>query len=734
MYSTREELEAFFDALYDMRMMRALGEGAFGLAVLAYDETEQVRKVFKLPKDEKTTEALKVEGANLVKLRNLLHRNIIQLHQYGKVEMEWNGDTRERYYLCLAFGGTCLREKMGDYRVEVDPRGNPHYHGSGEPLPLEEALRISMDVCRGLEAAHGFRDSEIRIIHRDIKPENILIDDETGVARITDFGVSRVIDRSSGIVSVAGTLLYMAPECFKGRANFPSDIYSFGIVMYEMLTGELPFDDYPSRELRPPRDPRELNPDIPPDLAAVVMKALEKELDARYAHASEMLADLRRVAAALNPLPDRYAKLERLGSGRLLCRDTRTDETVVVHLAETDVALPDMAREAASITETEEPGIVPPLRHFRNEHVLGMVCEPPRGESLLETFGDDGPTTPEQLGRFCDTMAAVCDIMDTAHQGGVLHGHLNPGLIHSDAAGRVTVHGFGLAPVVEACGRTPEGRRAFPGAFSDSLPYMSPGLLDGATAPTAADDVYALGAVMFRVLTGEAPPEESGDLRPAALREKNRFVTRRLTATVMDAMAPAPEDRPDSLREVAERLRECRWPEDVIETIVEDALAAYEAGDALEAYELLNKGLEADPGNPRIHHAKGLIYLREEEFTWAARELQSAANIEPGHEVLALLGRCLMRLDGRADQAVRVLERALEYDDDPETREFLARALRACGRRDEAVTALRQSIPGEPDESVRSRRKSTLEVWEAETRPPADARGATEEQPPEDEH
>ena len=89
--------------------------------VLALDETEQIKKVFKLPKEERTTEALKIEGKNLRKLEELLSPNIVRLYKYGRVEIEWRGCKEERYYLCLAFGGHELASKAGRPESRVRP-------------------------------------------------------------------------------------------------------------------------------------------------------------------------------------------------------------------------------------------------------------------------------------------------------------------------------------------------------------------------------------------------------------------------------------------------------------------------------------------------------------------------------------------------------------------------------------------------------------------------------------
>ena len=749
MYETAEELDAFFKALYKYEKVRLLGEGGFGLAVLAYDKSEQIHKVFKLPKTEQTTDALKIEGTNLVKLRDLLHRNIIQLHDYGWVEIEWHGKVEERHYLCLAFGGMSLRGKLGPLKVSYDADGNPSYHTSGGTrLEMEEGLRIAIDVCHGLEAAHGFQDSEVRIIHRDIKPGNILIDDETGVGRITDFGISRVVDRSTGIASVAGTLLYMDPECFKGKAGVWSDIYSFGLVMYEMFTGRLPFSDFPSRLDAHAEDPRTYNPAIPEALARVILKALEPHIEDRYASASEVLADLRKASAVLNPLPPRYQKIEAMGAGCYVCRDLESEGRVRVQLVECDVSLGVLADEARALQGTGT-GVLAPMRHFRNEQVLGIVWPAPRGRALTDALGGV-PVRGTGLGgltRFCRVIASLCDLVADAHAAGVVHGHLSPQLVWCEGEDRLTVHGFGVGPVLRGAPHGSAGERSAgvpsggtPGdasvvreSFRDHLSCMSPQMLEGGSGPTPADDVFSLGALMYMLLTGHAVADDmrtqtlgasDGGASKAAgsdasghgpsgadLRSSNDLVSHRLASIVLKAIAPDPDARYVGVKELADDLRRCRWPEDLIETLTEDALGTYEQGSFLRACEMLEGALEADPGNARVHYTRGVIYFRENEYRWAVDELTIAAGVDPTREVFVLLGRCYTRWGAQHDRAAEAFTRALTCGDDAEVRQLLAEALWQQDKRDEAMSQMERAIALTEDASVRQRYESVLQKW-----------------------
>ena len=172
------------------------------------------------------------------------------------------------------------------------------------PLPLEEALAISADLLRGLSYAHSKG-----IIHRDIKPANILLTTE-GRAKIADFGVARPLHSSlTATRSLVGTPNYMSPEQVKTTpVSTRSDLFSAGVVMYEMLTGLKPFGSpelsgilYNVVNLVPPRV-SETNPSVPESVASIIAKLLEKNPQDRYASADEALAELETIRGARTPL------------------------------------------------------------------------------------------------------------------------------------------------------------------------------------------------------------------------------------------------------------------------------------------------------------------------------------------------------------------------------------------------------------------------------------------------
>ncbi|CAH8709668.1 Stk1 family PASTA domain-containing Ser/Thr kinase [Paenibacillus thiaminolyticus] len=163
------------------------------------------------------------------------------------------------------------------------------------PLQVEEAVRIASQICDALDHAH-----QNRIIHRDIKPHNILIG-RNGRVKVTDFGIARAVTSSTitQTGSVVGSVHYFSPEHAKGiSAGEKSDLYSLGIVLYQMLTGRLPFlGESPIsvalKHLQEPfEEPRKVNPHIPQSVENIILKSMRKNPAERYQSAAEMLRDL----------------------------------------------------------------------------------------------------------------------------------------------------------------------------------------------------------------------------------------------------------------------------------------------------------------------------------------------------------------------------------------------------------------------------------------------------------
>jgi len=205
---------------------------------------------------------------------SLSHPNIVNLFDVG-VE-------NDTHYIVMEF---------------VDGKTLKDYIKEKGRLSPEETVDIALQICAGLQHAH-----ENNIVHRDIKPQNILISKE-GIAKVADFGIARAVTSATITMAgsgVIGSVHYFSPEQARGgHVDKKTDIYSLGIVLYEMVTGVLPFEgDSPvsvalkhlQEKVRPPG---EINPDIPKSIQYIIERAIEKDLEKRYQDISEMLHDLK---------------------------------------------------------------------------------------------------------------------------------------------------------------------------------------------------------------------------------------------------------------------------------------------------------------------------------------------------------------------------------------------------------------------------------------------------------
>jgi eukaryotic-like serine/threonine-protein kinase len=268
-------IDTLFDGRY--RIQRKLGAGGMADVYLAEDQELGRRVAIKIlngrhANDDQFIERFRREAKNAAALN---HPNIVSIYDRGEAE--------DTYYIAMEFlDGRTLKEL-------IVSRG---------AAPINVAIEYARQILSALRFAHRHG-----IVHRDIKPHNVLVDAE-GRVKVTDFGIARAgTSQMTETGSIVGTAQYLSPEQARGGEVDPrSDLYSLGVVLYELLTGKTPFDGDTPVEIamkhlsHAPKPPSSLRSEIPPELDKVVLRALAKNPDERYQSADEMEADLERVA------------------------------------------------------------------------------------------------------------------------------------------------------------------------------------------------------------------------------------------------------------------------------------------------------------------------------------------------------------------------------------------------------------------------------------------------------
>jgi eukaryotic-like serine/threonine-protein kinase len=333
-------INTLFDGRY--RILRKLGAGGMAKVYLAEDEDLGRRVAIKILNDRYAGDDLFIERfrREAKSAAGLSHPNVVSIYDRGEAE--------GTYYIAMeVIEGRSLKEL-------ILTRG---------ALPIDVSIAYAKQLLEALRYAHRHG-----IIHRDIKPHNVLVSAEEKVKgheprlKVTDFGIARHgASQMTEAGSIMGTAQYLSPEQARGApVTAASDLYSAGVVLYEMLTGKVPFSGDSAIEVAMkhvnelPKAPSQLRPDIPPELDKIVLRALAKEPEDRYQTAEDFIEDLERVEAGLP-----------------ISHETATAATAIlapVAAGRTEV-LPENAATRVTAPPVEPPPRRPPERPYE---------EPPR--------------------------------------------------------------------------------------------------------------------------------------------------------------------------------------------------------------------------------------------------------------------------------------------------------------------------------------------------------------------
>lgn len=272
-------------------IIRQIGNGGMATVYKAKCHVLNRFVAVKVLKDEYTTdnEFIKRFNVEAQAVASLTHPNIVSVYDVGK-------EDNLHYIVMELIQGKTLKEIIKEDGA----------------LSWKWSVNIAIQIASALEAAH-----KNNIVHRDIKPHNIIIT-EDGIAKVTDFGIAKAVSNSTitAFGTTMGSVHYFSPEHARGGyTDAKSDIYSLGVVLYEMVTGRVPFDaDTPvSIALKhmheEPVEPIKINPLIPTSVNKIILKAMQKDINERYSTATEMLRDLN--TALKNPDGD-FVKLDKM--------------------------------------------------------------------------------------------------------------------------------------------------------------------------------------------------------------------------------------------------------------------------------------------------------------------------------------------------------------------------------------------------------------------------------------
>jgi serine/threonine-protein kinase len=414
---------------------------------------------------------------------------------------------------------------------------------------FNQKVDVVIQLCKGVAYAH-----KLDVIHRDIKPANIIVDEE-GFAKLLDFGIASFFkaeneDSPAEADLIMGTEAYMAPEQHRGISETSnlSDIYSIGVVMYELFAGRLPTNDFTQLQAAPNMTPvlvdliKECLAPSPEDRPSSVDEVKTRLLVAmKGQHIDEDKAN--RAGEGLSAIKNKFGLLDVLQEDKYgavyLYQDKATHKLLVIKKRTESVA---GYREAKMLHALKHPNLVNVLGTSKNDNVFIVVMEYISGGSLQERL-----IQPMALQLFLDLAVQMCRGLSFAHQNRIFHGNLRPSNVLLGADMKVRVSDFGLDEHyrVRANENGWYGER---GAEKDEL-----------------SDIFSLGAIFYHALTGVPPDFKDGSVVKTQLFTKLPLDLQRLLSRML---LKEREARPQSVESViSELLPLVVEPETVIKSV-----------------------------------------------------------------------------------------------------------------------------------------------------------------------
>ena len=599
---------------------KLLGQGGMGTVYKAQDEELGRTVALKLVRPELANRPAAMEKLKqeLLLASRISHKHILRIHDLG--------DAGGVKFISMAFvDGEDLHERIR----------------SLGRLPVDQAVKLAKQVCQALEAAH-----EEGIIHRDLKPQNVLVSGDDHVC-IADFGLAtsfEALEPARTQHEILGTPRYMAPEQAESRtADHRADIYSFGLILYEMVTGDVPFASDTvmqamfQRVTQTPKSPKLLNPGLPDNLVAVIMRCLEREPEDRYQSAGAILTDLENVERELahpraNPVtkaqPRRWPWMLGAGAAALLA--------IVVAIPQTRHAI---LRGTGFVSDSSSAKYlaVLPLKVTGDDAALGLAAD-----GVFDTLN----TRLAQLKEVHLSSPTAAAKVDNSESLPVIARTLGAKLVFYGSG----YTDNGRIELIVSLSEPGAGKRLWTRKFS-GLPQ---------DILTIQDEIYnqliaALGLRLSgeELARGAAQPTQDIGAYDLYLQGRNLLRGKRDEKNLTDALAlfqgAAQKDGNFALAYtgIADASR-------YLYDLKKDGAWATRALGAAERAQQLDDRL------PEVHFALGSVYTDTGKTSAAITELQRALALAPNSdEAYRRLGRAYSKA-GRKDDAIKAFQKAAD--------------------------------------------------------------------------
>jgi eukaryotic-like serine/threonine-protein kinase len=708
-------LESGMDFGPRFRIEELLGAGGMGKVYKAFDKVLSRTVALKTLQPELVTDPTVIQRfkQELLLASKISHKNILRIHDLN----EFEGTN----YITMAF----IEGK--DLNQLLKEEG---------PLSFERTLKIIRQLCEALDAAHAEG-----VVHRDFKPHNVLVGKDDH-AYVSDFGLATSLESAQmGMTrtgAVVGTPRYMSPEQVEGKpVDRRSDIYSLGIVFYEMATGQVPFSGESTWQLmyqrvqHTPRNVKELNPALPDYVAQVIMHCLEKEPPNRYQSAKEMLADLdagRSPALSTSFVPSRtiqinipaiQRKWRYLGGGGILLLlvlffAIPTTRRWVIRPSKT-------ARSSSSAAVSGLPSLangkyiaVLPFRVVGDQSSLGYVADG-LGEALSAKLFQvkDVHLTSQAVSAKADSKAPLSQVAKDLGVNLIVHGTVqgsrdnlritvnldnvveNRLIWSQDFAG---VSGDLLTIEDQIYSRLVEALETKPSSADLAVATVHP------TENIEAYDLYLKGRNALNGNPDESNTQAAMNLFSSALQKDPGFAL--AYAGLSDANLQMYSQKKDKFwsDKAVEAARQAAKLNEKLPEVHFALGSAYAAsGQTVQAVAEQKRALELTPNSDEAYRRLGRAYEANGQKDEAIRALEKAVELNPYYwNNLAALGNAYFAF-GELDKSLRVYAQVIQIEpENPAGYSNLGMVYFSLGKYEESISYFQKAVQLKPSAAIYS--------------------------------